>query len=377
MKKTGRFACILGALIVISSVAGSCGTGSNRLPAPTPPRVDVAVATQEDWVLIFYDALNKGPGNIADVVLGSAGSQVESPRGLAIADNRLYVSCLRANRVLIFNDFANLTDGQAPDVVLDSVGSQIVKPNRLCVHENDLYVCCQGNNQVHVFRDVATLASSDVPDLVLDNAGSGIDEPKDACVGGGDLYVANYGNDTVTIYRDVATLGSGDPPDTVLDLADSLIVDPVRLAWHEDTLYVSNHGNSLCGFRSAGNLAGGEFPDFVLGGPSALANPRRAVVSNARLFVPNMDGMAGVIIFGDPATLAHGSLPVARLTNPVESVTALDMAGGALLGCSSNECGVFGYFDADTITDGQPPDRLLWDPRLTTPVAEIDVVVTP
>lgn len=326
-----------------------------------------------DKVFIYYDVRNAAPiGQAPDVVLDNAGSMIDEPRAIELADNRLFVGNSSANTVTIYNGFLTLTDAQAPNVTLDNGGSGIDGVSALVVAGGDLYVACDSNNTVRVFRDVETLASADAPDVILNNAASGINNPQDLAVVNGTLYVANITSSTITIYNNVSTLATNDPPDITLNEAMSQISTPEVLEVFDNVLYVGQDDpgeGGLLTFSPADGLTTGQAPDVVLGGPARIDDPEGIAFTGGRIFVSNSDdtAQADIVGFDDPATLTTGQLPDVLLSNVANDPEELEGVLGTLWVASEDLSCVHGWLNAAAVTNNQPPDIVLFDPQMNQP----------
>ena len=118
--------------------------------------IDLAAGdTDEDLVFIYYDVLNRTPGDPADVVLDNAGSGIDKPRTIDIANNRLFVGNLNNDTVRIWNDFLNLTDGQPPDVGTKTVCEVAWRSSTVRVGQRDSDASgrgCRGTSRRRFWR---------------------------------------------------------------------------------------------------------------------------------------------------------------------------------------------------------------------------------
>ena len=335
--------------------------------------LDLAVGDRDaDLVFLYFDVRNADAfGQDADVVLDNAGSGIDRPRALDIADNMLFVVNYDADTVTIYDNFLALTDNQAADVTLDNAGSGLGEPSDLQVFDDDLYVCSQSNDTVRIFRDVATLANGDAPDVILDNAGSGMDQPVGLAVTADALYVACKNNDTLRIFNDPSTLTSGDAPDVVLNADDSLMADPIRPFVIDNVLYVCQEdADRVTAHSPANGLSNNQVPDFVLTGPSLIDEPAAVAQVDNRLFVGGSDEEAPSLLgFDNPAGLASGAPPsVIVNSHVVLDVSEVEGVLGSLWVTDRDYNYVIGYLDAASIVDDQAPDIVLFDVTMEEPI---------
>jgi len=338
--------------------------------------LDLAVGDRNaDLVFLYYDVRNAAPfTQDPDVVLDNAGSGIDLPRTLDIADNMLFVGNTDNDTVTIYNNFLALSDNQAADVTLNNVGSGIDFPSDLQVFDGDLYVCNQDNDTVRIFRDVGTLASGDAPDVILDNAGSGLDRPVGLVVTADALYVASRTNDTLRIFDDPGTLANGDAPDVVLNEADSLMAGPVRPFVFDNVLYVTHvDADRVTAHSPADGLSNNQVPDFVLAGPSLIDEPAAVAQVGNRLFVSTTEDDAPTLLgFDNPAALVSGSPPSVIVDNHV-LLDAGEAEGilGTLWVADKDYNYVVGYLDAASIVDDQVPDIALFDLTMLEPLSVV------
>jgi len=353
--------------VCVAALAACSSGGDGFLWPPASGTIDLAAGDRDsDRVYIYYDILAGAAfGRQPDVILDQAGSGIDQPRSIDIANNRLFVANLEADTVTIWDDFLGLTNGQAPDVTLDSGGSLLDKPSDIRVHNNDLYVANQDSNEVFIFRDVSTLSDGDAPDVMLDSTGSLIDDPIGLEVTDDALYVTNNDNGTVTVYDDPGTLVTGQAPDVVLFVFE----DPRRVFVFNNVLYVTTDDPQqglLLAFSPANALTTFQAPDFRLGAPLKLVDDPMAVTEVAgRLFVSNKDDdVPGVIGFNNPATLTTSSEPSVLLPIPVVDVEELENAGGGLWGISDDFGFIWGYTNPSAIRTGDQPDITFFHPTM-------------
>jgi hypothetical protein len=333
-----------------------------------------------DRVYIYYDVLN-GPttpldgsslGPAPNVILDNAGSAIDSPWAVQIANDRLFVANIHDDTVTIYNDVLNLVNAQAPDVTLNDPGSGIDDPRDLEVHGSDLYGPNNNHDTVTIYRDVTTLADFDPPDVTLDNAGSGITDPEGLTVTDSALYVADGDGDQVLIFNDPGSLANGDAPDVVLDAAGSLLDEPTDVFVIDNVLYVTNNdSDTVTAYSPADALTNAQAPDFVLGGPSGLERPESvaAVPGTGRLFVGMERTNVGVRGFDEPATLVSGNLSDVSLSALVGINDCHGMVTlfNVLFVASEQAPGIYIYLDADGIVDDQLADIILFDPTMDDP----------
>ena len=360
----GTCAWLAVAVLALGVVGCGSSSGSGSAQARIPPAMDMVAVGRYSGVLIFRNVLYKQFGDIADVHLLQQGSNNDGTVGVFVADNRLFASAKHDDRLYIWNDYANVTSHQSADVELWNMDG----PNRMFVYNNDLYVSVEHEDRLLIFRDVANLSSGPAsPDVILTD---GINRPKDVVCADDAVYVASDDGDTVSIWRGLATLTDFQSADVKLRSPDSIIVDARRLAVHADTLYVTNRDHSVVIFRNASLLMDDAVPDAVLGGPSDLDHPRRVMVDDYRLYIPNRygdvdDDEAAISIFNNPLSITFGQVPdVAYSTDMVSRVPAASLEDNVLAGFSRESDSFFFFIQAHAIEEDSEPDLTLWDPRI-------------
>lgn len=202
--------------------------------------------------------------------------------------------------VYIFRDVLNAT-GISADVVLDNAGSGIDNGGRIAVWNDTLVVSNRDGDNILVFRDIPTLMSGDAPDAVL----SGFSDPNGVFISpAGDIYACDRNNDQVRIYRDITTVMTGDGPDATIN---------------------TRNGTVEC------------------------------LVIGTRLFVACRYDEGWIQVWDNAAGLTGGEAPAAEII--LSEARRLGHHNGVLWARGSNQGGVFGWSNPDTLMTGDAADR--------------------
>jgi hypothetical protein len=232
----------------------------------------------DNEILIFSDA----DAIAADVApwrtLNNVGSGIDSPRGIAVANNVLYVTNGWDDNVTIYNDVPTLVDGNWPDVILGATtsfldvtgsGTQAVD-----VFNNILYVTT-GNSTLFVFSPADALVDDQAPDAVIGGPSSLLDSPWDTQVVNNILFVAdaNWSSSDyagVLGFTPADALTIGQVPSIVLDPVQSGVRASRALGYAGGALFVAENnfwlasGGDVEIFHNAAAIQSGQAADIVL-----------------------------------------------------------------------------------------------------------------
>jgi len=230
-----------------------------------------------DTVTIFRDYLILADSQAPDVALGPvAGINLAvsaGPGQILVVDDRLFLVDRGDNEILIFNNADAIAADVAPWRTLDNLGSGIDNPRGIAVANDVLYVANVNDDNVTIYNDVPTLGNGDPPDVTLGATTSFLD-----ATGGGTqtvdvfnniLYVTT-GNSTLFVFSPADALVDDQTPDAVLGGPSSLFDSPSDMQVVNNILFVADANWSssdfagVLGFTPADALTIGQVPSIVL-----------------------------------------------------------------------------------------------------------------
>ncbi len=240
---------------------------------------DLYVACADTNVLIFRDILSivaSGQAAAPDVVLGPA-SNANSPSGIAVANDILYVANNGNDSVTVYHNASALTGDRTPDVTLDSVNSNLNDPERIQVINDVLYVNNPDGSAagVRAYSPASGLTNGQAPDFVIDGS-TGADTPRAVAIAGGRFWIANDGAFGLVGFNDPAMPGLaadvrvGDGP----NIGGS---EQIATVFGESIWGVSRNLPGVFLYRNAAAISDGSAPDLTLRPPGAVM-PRSFVV---------------------------------------------------------------------------------------------------
>jgi sugar lactone lactonase YvrE len=225
--------------------------------------------TNNNRVLRFasFDDLNNGAS--AEMVFGQPDfttyssnktkNGVNSPRGLAVHNGKLYVSDTNNNRVLRYNNASTVNySGTAPDAVqvigqpdytnttYTTDAQTLSAPYGLKIDfDGNLYVTDYSDHRVLRFDNIETRGDYPMPDAVFGqpdfvttNYGGGaanLSNPHDIAIGDdGTLYIADDANDRIMVYANGQSVSGGGHTASGV-LGQSTLDNPVKDAAPSDT----------------------------------------------------------------------------------------------------------------------------------------------
>ena len=341
--------------------------------------VDLAVGNRDsDTVLLYLNVLAGNSAQSPEVSLNKAGSGIDQPRSIVLADNDMYVGNVRSDTVSIFRNYQSLSNNQATTVTLTNAGAAgIDKPKQLIVADDRLFVLDADDDQVLIFNNASSITTEVAPNVVLTKAGSSLDEPSAIAVWGSTLFVSNSASHSVGVFKNISTLASGDAPDVVLNAASSKLNEPHKLFVFDNVLYVFNSFNTidtLLVFSPADALTSFQVPDAIIGYNSGLEAPLAAVVANDNLYVGNRRSNSsifgpGLVAFSNADGLNSGQSPFLVLDDAslLVGVNALAFINNHLFVAVTDpfffEFGGVAIFKApSSLQQGDVPDIFLGNP---------------
>ena len=234
-------------------------------------------------VHIYRDYANLTNNQKADVLLTNYnGSGVDNVR-IASDGTDLYVSERNDNEVTIFRDISTLASGDSPDVTISGLNS----PRGIALYNNRLFIANSEDDNILVYNNASSLTGSlddtdaDVTIQNDNNNGPLVgDRPIRVSVIDGRLYVmsrdaSQFDNDgRLAVYNDQSTLVDDQDPDVVLGRAPSFppqTDNPHSVALLGDNLFLGNKDAGINVFNSSSSMGElGSIPSFMLSEDSAI-----------------------------------------------------------------------------------------------------------
>lgn len=352
--------------------------------------IDLAVASGSgDQIAIFYDARNKGPIGVPDVVLGPVFSNMavlDRTSSIKLVDNRLITTSRDSDEIFIWNDFTNLTDQQPPDVVLGPASGlaapcdTLDRPHHLIVYDGKLiFNTLSGNDCIFIYNDISTLTTGDPADVGIDLQGQGLDNPAGlTAFGEGTSSTLLYSFDVDNAqgiferyaFKNIASLTSASTPDfSFFTYGNKATLIDGQLFSH------GGDGTVISIYNSPDMLSANSIPDLFLWSRPEFDDfeqPRGLVrVSNgntSRLFVSSRNGGDDFdehfSIVGYDYPLTNGQSPSVRLGEfggpfQIEDVEEMLAIGGSLFIGSEGDGLVHVYNNPLSLTDNAASDSIL------------------
>ena len=313
----------------------------------------VAGGYDEDEIFIFRDVLATGGiTSGADVEIES-----DSPRGVSVANNTLYVGA--DDHIEVYENVDQLVDGALPSKAFgpDTGDDPVTELEHVCdlsdyihgvvVHNGDLYVLDTSAGCLAIWRDVANKPHGADADVAIDFNDSpfGMDYARGFWVGDNQVIVGDYnhagdGDSQFVVFRDAKNITSASIPEVNVLGESGELTGACGFEVNNNVLYVGggydNSGQDYI-YNNFSGLTGASSPDVLIDDhPTTPLDPDNEIL-NANTY--------------DPQFIGDGVVSVARFTNSGD-FTPPSPTGGFT-------CDTVRVWDTVPTSDYQAPDRVL------------------
>ena len=228
----------------------------------------------------------------------------DEPSGVTVANGKLYVADTGNNRVQVY---ANLSGTTALENTIGS-GARVTSgntgfnaPRGMAVANGKLYVVDLGNHRVQVYGSLSGTPAYENTigtGSRVRSGNTGFNSPFGMTIASGKLYVADFGNQRVQVYGSLSgtptyenTIGTGS---SVNHPANTGFNGPFGVTIADDKLYVSDITNHRVQIYT--NLSGTPAVEKTIGTGSAVTHPantgfndpRGMAVADGKLYVADV-----------------------------------------------------------------------------------------